>query len=207
MDPTPEPVVLGGRSAAWRRTTKESDIALEVSLDGEGAIDVSTGLPFFDHMLEQLGRHGGMVLRVAASGDLDVDAHHLVEDTGIVFGAVLRAALGAKEGIRRFASLLLPLDEALVSVALDLSGRPYLYYDVPIAPDSPKLGDPGFDPQLAEEFVRAVMVAGGITAHVELVRGKNSHHIVEATFKALARAIRDACRVEGVALPSTKGVL
>ncbi|HEY5245342.1 MAG TPA: imidazoleglycerol-phosphate dehydratase, partial [Acidimicrobiales bacterium] len=138
------------RKATRRRATKETTIAVTLDVDGTGTVSVSTGLPFFDHMVEQLGRHGGFDLSVEATGDLHVDAHHTVEDVGIVVGQCLAEALGDKAGVRRFASLSLPLDEALVDVALDLSGRPYLAYDVPFAPDTAGLGSPPFDPQLAE---------------------------------------------------------
>jgi imidazoleglycerol-phosphate dehydratase len=201
---TPSP---GGRAAARRRKTKETAIDVELVLDGAGAVDVETGLPFFDHMLSQLGRHGGFDLTVKATGDLHVDAHHTVEDVGIVLGEALAAALGDKAGIRRFASIALPLDEALVEVALDVSGRPYLAYDVTFPPDTALLGTPGFDPQLAEEFWRALVTASGITLHVRLVTGKNTHHVLEASFKATARCLRDALRVEGGGVPSTKGTL
>jgi imidazoleglycerol-phosphate dehydratase len=195
------------RAAARQRRTKETAIDVEMVLDGTGSVDVETGIPFFDHMLSQLGRHGGLDLRVRATGDLHVDAHHTVEDVGIVLGEVLADALGDKAGIRRFASIALPLDEALVEVALDLSGRPYLAYDVTLAPDVAPLGSPPFDPQLAEEFWRAFVTAAGITLHLRLVTGKNTHHIVEASFKGTARCLRDALRVEGGGVPSTKGTL
>ncbi len=195
------------RSAARQRRTKETEVEVEVDLDGTGRAEVATGLPFFDHMLEQLGRHGGIDLRVRASGDLSVDAHHTVEDVGIVLGDALAAALGDKAGVRRFASIALPLDEALVEVALDLSGRPYLAYALGLAPTATPLGDPPFDPQLAEEFWRALVTAAGLTLHVRAVAGVNTHHLVEASFKAVARCLRDAVRVEGAAVPSTKGVL
>ncbi len=196
----------GRRQATRHRQTKESDVLVELDLDG-GPVEVSTGLPFFDHMLHQLGRHGGLGLVVRARGDLEVDAHHSVEDTGITLGEALRAALGDKAGVRRFASVAVPLDEALVEVALDLSGRPYLHYEVPLPPDATPLGAPGFEAQLAEEFWRALVTAAGVTLHVTLRRGRNTHHIVEASFKAVARALRDAVRVEGADIPSTKGVL
>jgi imidazoleglycerol-phosphate dehydratase len=195
------------RQASRKRATKESSIEVVLELDGSGRTEVSTGLPFFDHMLDQLGRHGGFDLTVRTQGDLQVDAHHSVEDTGIVLGQCLAEALGDKAGIRRFASSLIPLDEALVEVALDLSGRPYFAYDVPFAPDTPGLGSPPFDPQLAEEFWRAVATAAGITLHVRRREGRNTHHIVEATFKGIARALRDAVRIEGGGIPSTKGTL
>ena len=156
-------------------------------------------------MVDQLGRHGGFDLELTATGDLQVDAHHTVEDVGIALGECLREALGDKAGVRRFASMSLPLDEALVEVALDLSGRPYLHYDV--EPGSEPLGTPPFDPQLAEEFWRAFATSALLTLHLDLKRGKNSHHILEASFKAVARALRDAVRVEGTGVPSTKGTL
>jgi len=195
----------GPRAATRSRITKETSIEIRLDLDGSGQTNVATGLPFFDHMVDQLGRHGGFDLELIATGDLQVDAHHTVEDVGIALGECLREALGDKAGVRRFASMSLPLDEALVEVALDLSGRPYLHYD--IDPGSEPLGTPPFDPQLAEEFWRAFATTAGITLHVVLVRGKNTHHILEASFKAVARALRDAIRVEGTEVPSTKGVL
>jgi imidazoleglycerol-phosphate dehydratase len=195
------------RQATTTRSTKETQVTVTLCVDGTGQVAVSTGLPFFDHMLEQLGRHGGFDLSVDAKGDLAVDAHHTVEDVGIVSGQCLAEALGAKVGVRRFASALIPLDEALVEVAVDLSGRPFLAYEVPFAPDTPGLGSPPFDPQLAEEFWRAFVTAAGITLHVRLREGRNTHHVLEAAFKGVARALRDAVRVEGGGIPSTKGTL
>ena len=195
------------RQATTARSTKETQVTVTLCVDGTGQVAVSTGLPFFDHMLEQLGRHGGFDLAIEAKGDLAVDAHHTVEDVGIVTGQTLAEALGAKVGVRRFASSLIPLDEALVEVALDLSGRPFLAYEVPFAPDTPGLGAPPFNPQLAEEFWRAFVTAAGITLHVRLREGRNTHHILEAAFKGVARALRDAVRVEGGGVPSTKGTL
>ncbi|MGH9089246.1 MAG: imidazoleglycerol-phosphate dehydratase HisB [Acidimicrobiales bacterium] len=197
----------GPRRAERRRATKETSIEVAVAIDGAGTASVETGLPFFDHMLDQLGRHGGFDLRVRARGDLHVDAHHTVEDVGIVLGECFAEALGDKAGVRRFGSALVPLDEALLEVAVDLSGRPYLAFDVPFAPDTPGLGSPPFDPQLAEEFWRAFVTAARVTLHVRRREGKNTHHVVEATFKAIARALRDAVRREGSAIPSTKGTL
>jgi imidazoleglycerol-phosphate dehydratase len=197
----------GERHARVERATKESAILVDLALDGEGRSVADTGIPFFDHMLTQLGHHGGFDLVLEAKGDLEVDTHHTVEDTGLAFGEALRQALGDKAGIRRFASIALPLDEALVEVALDLSGRPFLFYDVDLGAEPLALGSPGFDPQLAEEFFRALAVAGTLTLHLRLAYGKNTHHILEAAFKAVARALRDAVRVEGVGVPSTKGVL
>jgi imidazoleglycerol-phosphate dehydratase len=194
------------RIAKRERATKETAVEIAIDLDGDGRTDVSTGLPFYDHMLDQLGRHGGFDLTVRAKGDLHVDSHHTVEDTAIVLGEAFRDALGDKAGVRRFASGLYPLDEALVEVALDLSGRPYVVWDVEL-PEAIPLGSPPFDPSLAEHAVTSFATAAGITLHVTLRRGRNVHHIIEATFKGLARCLRDAVRVEGAAVPSTKGVL
>jgi imidazoleglycerol-phosphate dehydratase len=177
-----------------------------IDLDGSGRIEVATGLPFFDHMLEQVGRHGGFDLRVQATGDLEVDAHHTVEDVGITLGEAFAAALGDKAGVRRFASGLFPLDEAVAEVALDLSGRPFVVYDVPFGEVIP-LGTPPFDPQLAAHFWQSFATAASLTLHVRLRAGENTHHIVEACFKGVARCLRDAVRVEGTEVPSTKGVL
>jgi imidazoleglycerol-phosphate dehydratase len=195
------------RTATRRRETKETTVSVVLDLDGTGVTAVTTGIPFFDHMVEQLGRHGGFDLEVKAAGDLSVDTHHTVEDVGIVLGEALAEALGDKRGIARYASRLIPLDEAAIEVALDLSGRPFLLYDVPFAPDTPGLGEPAFDPQLVEEFIRALATAAGMTIHVRIRSGRNTHHIVEATFKCLARCLRDAVRVDGETLPSTKGTL
>ena len=193
------------RRATVSRHTKETAIDIDLDVDGSGAVVVATGLPFFDHMVAQLGRHGGFDLTVTAKGDLDVDAHHTVEDVGIALGQVLAQALGDKAGIRRFASMSLPLDEALVDVALDLSGRPFLHYEV--EPGREPLGTPPFDPQLAEEFWRAFATSAAMTLHLRLRSGKNPHHILEASFKGVARCLRDAVRVDGAGVPSTKGVL
>jgi imidazoleglycerol-phosphate dehydratase len=195
------------RRASRERATKETTIDASLLIDGTGQVDVSTGLPFFDHMVEQLGRHASFDLRVQARGDLHVDAHHTVEDVGIVLGACLAEALGDKRGIRRFASMLLPLDEALIEVALDLSGRPFLAYGLDFAPDTVGLGTPPFDPQLAEEFWRAFATAGNLTLHIRRREGKNTHHMLEASFKGVARSLRDAVRIEGGGIPSTKGSL
>ena len=195
------------RRATRDRATKETTVAATLVVDGSGTTDISTGLPFLDHMIEQLGRHASFDLSVSAAGDLHVDAHHTVEDVGIVLGACLADALGDKAGIRRFASMALPLDEALVDVALDLSGRPFLSYGLEFAPDTPGLGSPPFNPQLAEEFWRAFATAANLTLHIRLLEGKNTHHILEASFKGVARCLRDAVRVEGSAIPSTKGRL
>ena len=195
------------RSASRERSTKETSIVVSIDLDGPtGEVRATTGLPFFDHMLDQLGRHGGFDLDVEATGDLQVDGHHTVEDVAIALGETFREALGDKAGIRRFASGLYPLDEALVEIALDLSGRPYVVWDVTM-PEVLPLGNPPFDPQLTEHAIHSFATAAAITLHVRLCHGTNVHHIIEATFKGLARCLRDAVRVEGTGVPSTKGVL
>jgi imidazoleglycerol-phosphate dehydratase len=201
--------VTGARLAQRQRQTKETTVAVDLVLDGSGAVAVETGLPFFDHMVAQLGKHAGFDLTLRAEGDLEVDAHHTVEDTGIVLGECLRDALGDKAGVRRFASIDVPLDEALISVAIDLSGRPFLVYNVDpgAGGEAYPIGAPPFDPQLAEEFWRALVVAAGITLHLRMVSGRNPHHILEASFKGVARALRDAIQIEGGGVPSTKGTL
>ena len=191
------------RESKQHRETKETTIDLVLEVDGGGSASASTGIPFFDHMLEQLGKHGGFDLRIEATGDLDVDLHHTVEDVGIVLGAALKEALGDKAGVRRFANAIVPLDEALVQVALDLSGRPFLVYDVD--PVSEWIGT--FDPQLCEEFWRAFAGGAGITLHIRSLSGRNGHHVIEASFKGVARALRDAVKIEGTGVPSTKGTL
>ena len=197
------------RSASRSRSTKETAIEIELVIEGTGKGDVATGLPFFDHMVAQLGKHAGWDLAVNATGDLAVDAHHTVEDVGICLGETLRDALGDKAGVRRFASIAVPLDEALIDVALDLSGRPFLVYDIDpgAGGEAYPLGDPPFDPQLAEEFWRAFVTSAAITLHLRMRSGRNSHHILEASFKGVARALRDAVRIDGVDVPSTKGSL
>lgn len=194
------------RTATKQRSTKETTVIVSIDLDGSGRTSVSTGLPFYDHMLDQIGRHAGFDLDVQATGDLAVDSHHTVEDTAIVLGEAFREALGDKAGVRRFASGLYPLDEALVEVALDLSGRPFFVWDVEL-PECLPLGSPPFDPSLAEHALGSFATAAGITLHVSLRRGRNVHHIIEASFKGLARALRDAVRVDSGGVPSTKGVL
>ena len=191
------------RSSQQHRETKETKIELTLDVDGTGRSSASTGIPFFDHMLEQLGKHGGWDLRIDAEGDLEIDTHHTIEDVGIVLGTAFKEALGDKSGVRRFASAVVPLDEALVQVALDLSGRPFLVYEVD--PRSEWIGT--FDPQLAEEFWRAFAFAAGITLHMRSISGKNGHHIIEASFKGVARSLRDAAKIEGTGVPSTKGAL
>jgi imidazoleglycerol-phosphate dehydratase len=191
------------RSSEQHRVTKETTVDLFLDVDGAGTASASTGIPFFDHMLEQLGKHGGFDLRIEATGDLEVDLHHTVEDVGIVLGTAFKESLGDKAGVRRFASALVPLDEALVQVALDLSGRPFLVYEVD--PIAEWIGT--FDPQLAEEFWRAFAFAAGVTLHVRSLAGRNGHHVIEASFKAVARSLRDAVKIEGTGVPSTKGSL
>ena len=191
------------RRAEVTRKTKEVDVRVKLVLDGAGAAKASTGIPFFDHMLEQLGKHGGYDLTVRAKGDLEVDAHHTVEDTGLAIGEALVKALGDKSGIARFGNALVPLDEALIQVALDLSARPYLAWDV----DAKAKTIGAFDTRLAEEFVRALAQAAGATIHVRMLAGKNPHHIVEAAFKALARALGAATAPARGGVPSTKGRL
>ena len=195
------------RTAERRRETKETQISVRLVLDGSGQSNADTGLPFFDHMLAQLGKHAGFDLDVIAKGDLEVDAHHTVEDTAIVVGEALAEALGDKAGVRRFASILLPLDEALVEVALDLSGRPFAVYDIAFDGDVLPLGTPPFDPHMAEHFFQSFATAAALTLHIRLRSGRNTHHVLEAAFKGVARCLRDAVRVEGTAVPSTKGKL
>ncbi len=195
-----------GRIGRVERTTKETDIAIAIDLDGTGSTDVDTGIGFFDHMLTAFGRHGLFDLSVEVKGDLEVDGHHSVEDAGIVLGRVFAQALGDKRGIRRFGSIALPMDETLVLAACDLSGRGQLHWDVPVPPVM--LG--AFDASLAKEFFIAFAANAGVTLHVRLLAGENVHHIVEACFKAAARALREAVEPDprlGDELPSTKGAL
>ena len=194
------------RRSTRQRTTAETSIDLTLDLDGSGITDVSTGIPFYDHMLSQVGKHGGFDLTIRAVGDVHIDTHHTVEDVAIAFGEALREALGDKAGVRRFASGQFPLDEALCEIALDLSGRPFVVWDVEI-PECLPLGEPAFDPQLAEHAVSSLATAAGVTLHVTLKHGRNVHHIVECVFKGLGRCLRDAVRIEGGGVPSTKGVL
>jgi imidazoleglycerol-phosphate dehydratase len=198
--------VSGTRTTSRRRETKETSIAIDIDLDGSGRGDVSTGLPFFDHMLDQIARHGGFDLTVHATGDLHVDGHHTVEDVGITLGEAFAEAAGDKAGVARFASGLFPLDEALVEVALDLSGRPFVVWDVPFGEVLP-LGDPPFNPEMAGHFWHSFATAAGITLHVRKRAGENTHHVVEAAFKGVSRCLRAAVRVEGDGVPSTKGSL
>jgi len=195
----------GQRQARVERNTKETQIALHLNLDGTGAAKIETGIPFFSHMLEALAKHGFMDLTVDARGDLEVDLHHTVEDVGICLGKAVREALGDKRGIMRFGSCYLPMDEALLHAAMDLSGRPYLVFNVPIA----RTRVAGFDLSLVLEFFRAFAFNAELTLHVNMRYGDNLHHITEAAFKAVGRALAEAVRldprVRGV--PSTKGAL
>jgi imidazoleglycerol-phosphate dehydratase len=198
------PARKASRAGTVRRKTKEVDVEVKLKIDGRGNASADTGIPFFDHMLEQLGKHAGFDLSVKALGDLKVDAHHTVEDTGLAIGDALRKSLASKSGIARFGDALVPLDEALLQVALDLSSRPYVVHDVDAK--AKQIGT--FDTRLAEEFVRAFAQAAGATIHVRMLAGKNPHHIVEAEFKALAQALRKACARGGArGVPSTKGRL
>ena len=192
------------RSSKVSRTTKETDVSVELTLDGQGTSEADTGLPFFDHMLQQLGKHAGWDLSVTSKGDLDVDGHHTIEDVGLALGQALAEALGDKVGIRRFASITVPLDEAAVEVALDLSGRNFVLHEVDVPAET--IGT--FDTGLVEDFVRAFAQAADLTVHVRLRSGRSPHHVVEAEFKALAKALGDACAPTGLGgLPSTKGTL
>jgi imidazoleglycerol-phosphate dehydratase len=191
------------RTARVERATKETTVTVELELDGSGKAQADTGIPFLDHMLEQLGKHGRFDLSVAAKGDLEIDAHHTVEDIGIATGQALAEALGDKAGIRRFGHSTVPLDEARVAVALDLSGRPHVEFDVPVAAEV--IGT--YDPGLTEDFIRAFATTAQMTLHAKAEAGRAPHHIVEALFKALAVALRDAVTVIGGDTPSTKGVL
>lgn len=193
------------RRAVVERVTKESDVRVELELDGTGQSSSETGVPFFDHMVAQLGKHAGFDLAVRTRGDLDVDSHHTVEDTSIALGQALRQALGDKAGLRRFGDSLVPLDECLVQAAVDLSGRPYLVHDEPEMVEL--IGS--YDTTLTKHVWESFVAAAAIALHVRVLSGRNAHHVVEAQFKAVARALRDAVaadpRVAGV--PSTKGVL
>jgi imidazoleglycerol-phosphate dehydratase len=194
------------RVARVERLTKETQVLVELDLDGTGVVEVATGVPFFDHMLAQLGRHASLDLSVRASGDIEVDAHHTVEDTAIVLGEALGQALGDKAGIRRFGDALVPLDETLVQAAVDLSGRPYVVHREPAAMP-PLIGT--YDTTLTCHFFETLGSSARICLHVLVLSGRNPHHIVEAQFKAVARALRDAAAADPRAsgIPSTKGVL
>ncbi len=191
------------RSAAVERSTAETRVSVELVLDGSGKAAIDTGVPFFDHLLAAMTRHSAFDLTIRAAGDLAVDAHHTVEDTGIVLGQALRRALGSGEGIARYASIHLPMDEALVLVALDVSGRPFLHFDVAFPTD--RVGT--FPVDLVEEVLRAFAMHAAVTLHVRLAHGRNSHHIAEAIFKGLGVVLGRALTVTGRGVPSTKGVL
>jgi imidazoleglycerol-phosphate dehydratase len=195
---------MSERTATVERKTKEVAVRVELDVDGSGTAECETGLPFFDHMLKQLGTHARFDLSVRAEGDLEIDSHHTVEDVGIALGQALSEALGDKAGIRRFGDASIPLDEALVEVALDLSGRAFVVHEVPVPTEL--IGT--YDPGLTEDFIRAFATEAAMTLHARLISGRSPHHIVEAEFKALARALGDACsRTGGASPPSTKGVL
>jgi imidazoleglycerol-phosphate dehydratase len=193
------------RTGAAKRRTGETDISVELTLDGQGRAEINTGLPFFDHMLTLTAVHGLLDLTVKAVGDTTVDGHHTVEDVGLVLGQALDEALGDRQGIVRYGSALVPMDESLVRGVIDLSGRPYLVYDV--APPTERVGD--FDTQLPREFFGAVVGRGRLTLHLTGLSGVNSHHLIEAVFKAFGRALREACRLDPAraGVPSSKGVL
>ncbi|NNE51570.1 MAG: imidazoleglycerol-phosphate dehydratase HisB [Sulfitobacter sp.] len=194
------------RQASLTRATAETDVMVEIDLDGTGTYDNETGVGFFDHMLDQLARHSLIDMKVRAKGDLHIDDHHTVEDVGITLGQALAKALGDKRGIRRYGACLLPMDDALVRTALDLSARPFLVWNLDLP--TPKIGT--FDTELVREFFQALATQGGITLHVDMLHGLNSHHIVEAAFKSVARALREAVEVDprkSGDIPSTKGAL
>jgi imidazoleglycerol-phosphate dehydratase len=194
------------RTATIERKTAETNIRLQLNLDGTGQADIATGVGFFDHMLNQIARHGGIDLRVSTEGDLEIDAHHTVEDTGIALGQALAEALGDKSGVRRFGDAVVPLDEARARAAVDLSGRPYLVWDVQVDAAPGELGS--FDPRQARHFLEALVSNARCTVHVQLEAGDLPHHCLEACFKALARAFGDACAPDPRAgTGSTKGVL
>jgi imidazoleglycerol-phosphate dehydratase len=197
--------VAANRSSVVERTTKESDVHVELTLDGTGIVEVDTGVPFFDHMVSQLGKHGGFDLVVRSKGDLEVDAHHTVEDTSIALGQALREALGDKAGIRRFGDALVPLDETLVQAAVDLSGRPYVVHEEPALVEL--IGS--YDTTLTRHIWESLTASAQICLHVRVLSGRNAHHVVEAQFKAVARALRDAVALDSrvVGVPSTKGSL
>ena len=196
---------MPGRTAKVERKTRETHISVEIDLDGTGRCSIETPLPFLSHMLEQIGRHGGFDLTVKAVGDVEIDGHHTTEDTGIVLGKAFLEALGDRKGIRRYGSATLPMDEALVTVALDLSGRPFFVWKVPLP--KAKLGE--FDVELAEVFFEAFARSAQANLHVHLLEGHNLHHIIEISFKALARALREATELDPrmTGVPSTKGSL
>src|SRR5215471_21342813 len=191
------------RVVSKSRKTNETDIQVELNLDGTGQYAIETGIPFFDHMLAQLARHGRMDLTIKAKGDLEIDGHHTVEDVGWVLGQALREALGDRRGITRFGHAYVPLDEALTRVVIDLSGRPYLVYKADFK--ATRVGD--LQTELIEEFLKALVQEGRFNLHVENLYGRNQHHIAETIFKATARALHTATRIQHAQIPSTKGVL
>ena len=194
------------RTASISRKTAETEISVEINLDGTGVYDMQTGVGFFDHMLDQLARHSLIDMKIRCKGDLHIDDHHSVEDVGIALGQALREAVGDKAGIRRYGACLLPMDETLIRCALDLSGRPFLVWNVDLP--TAKIGT--FDTELVREFFQALSTHGGITLHVDMLHGLNSHHIAEATFNSVARALREAVETDprkADAIPSTKGAL
>ncbi len=198
-------MIAARRTATVARTTKESDVLIELDLDGDGRTQIDTGVPFFDHMLAQLGKHGGFDLTVRTKGDLEVDAHHTVEDTALALGQALREALGDKAGIRRFGDALVPLDETLCQVAVDVSGRPYVVHEEPALVEL--IGT--YDTTLTRHIWESISSSAQICIHVRVLSGRNAHHIVEAQFKAVARALRAAVEIDPrvVGVPSTKGTL
>lgn len=191
------------RKAELKRKTNETDIWLDLNLDGDGKSEISTGIPFFDHMLDLFTQHGSFDLSLKAVGDIEIDFHHTVEDIGIILGEAFKKCLGDKRGIRRYGSFSLPMDEALADISLDISNRPYLVFNIPevIRAKGP------FSPYLAKEFFRAFTLNSGLTLHINVPYGENEHHIVEAIFKGMGRALSSACVVESDKIPSTKGVL
>jgi len=192
------------RIARVERKTKESSVLIELNLDGSGNVSVETGVPFFDHMMSQLGKHSGIDLNIKTVGDIEVDSHHTVEDTALAFGQALREALGDKAGIRRFGDALVPIDESLTQVAIDLSGRPYLVYRQPEIVEL--IGT--FDTTLGKHIWESIVAEARIAIHIRVLEGRNAHHVFESQFKAVARALRDAIKLDGVAgIPSTKGTL
>ncbi len=193
------------RTARVERSTKESSVLVEINLDGTGNVSVETGVPFFDHMMSQLGKHSGIDLTIKTKGDIEVDSHHTVEDTSLAFGQALREALGDKAGIRRFGDALVPIDESLTQVAIDLSGRPYLVYRQPEIVEL--IGT--FDTTLGKHIWESIVAEAHIALHIRVLEGRNAHHVFEAQFKAVARALRDAVSLDGrvAGIPSTKGSL
>lgn len=193
------------RSARVERSTKESEVLVELELDGTGRSEIETGVPFFDHMLQQLAKHGGLDLAVRTKGDLEVDAHHTVEDTSLALGTALNQALGDRAGLRRYGDALVPLDECLVQSAVDLSGRPYLVHEEPTIVEL--IGS--YDTTLTKHIFESLVATSQITLHVRVLSGRNAHHVVEAQFKSFARALRDAVALDPrvVGVPSTKGTL